>query len=101
MLRFILSHASTERRSAIRFSISFGSSVGIARPGIGTPSGPQRRLNISKGSCVCGSAMDVAFGSFEEFLDLARARNRVLVAKIDERATEGLLEEEVARQVGA
>src|SRR4051794_26331022 len=36
MFKFMLSHVSTERRSEIRFSISFGSSVGIAIPGNGT-----------------------------------------------------------------
>src|SRR3954466_8231433 len=103
MFRFILSHASTERRSEIRFSISFGSSVGIAMPGKGTPSWPQSRRYISKGSCGGGgggvSAMG-AFGSVEEFAHLGLAHGGVLVAQVDERAAERLLEEQIAREVG-
>src|SRR5690348_3675159 len=105
MLRFMLSHASTERRSAMRFSTSFGSNVGIAMPGSGTPRLPHRRRYISNGSCAnvsCGffsSAMGGFFGGGEEFLDLGFAADGVLVAEVDERAAERLLEEQVARQV--
>src|SRR6185503_18132496 len=49
MFRFMLSHASSERSSVMRFSTSFGSKVGTAMPGIGTPSGPHSRRNISNG----------------------------------------------------
>src|SRR5438105_12675394 len=101
MLRFMLSHASTERRSAMRFSTSCGSKVGIAMPGSGTPSGPHSRRNISKGSC---GGWDSAIGSFfrrvEELLQLGLAADGVLVAQIDQRAAERFLEQEVARQVG-
>src|SRR5258708_33659497 len=104
MLRFMLSHASTERRSAMRFSTSCGSKVGIAMPGSGTPRLPHRRRYISKGSGggVFSSAM--AFGGLgrvEEFAQLGLAADGVLVAEIDERAAEGLLEQEVAREVRA
>src|SRR6185503_9766737 len=47
MLRFMLSHASTDFSSAMRFSTSCGSKVGTAMPGSGMPSGPHRRRNIS------------------------------------------------------
>src|SRR5712671_700103 len=104
MLRFILSHASIERRSVIRFSTSFGSSVGIAMPGSGTPREPHRLRYISNGSCGGRdpeSAMGVAFSFIEELPDLGLARHRVLVAEVDQRAAERLLEQEVARKIGA
>src|SRR5688572_32734725 len=101
MLRFMLSQASTERSSAMRFSTSCGSKVGTARPGSGTPSGPHRRRNISKGSCGgMSSGMDAALLQAEEFAHLGLARHGVLVAQVDERAAERFLEEQVARQVG-
>src|SRR5436190_8113064 len=100
MLRFMLSHASTERRSAMRFSTSFGSKVGIAMPGSGTPRLPHRRRYISKGSCGgVSSAMRGLFRRLEELLDLGFAADRVLVAEVDQRAAERLLEEEIAREV--
>src|SRR3954467_13132101 len=101
MLRFMLSHASTERRSAMRLSTSFGSNVGIAMPGSDTPRLPHSRRYISNGSCGGGvsSAMRGFFGRREELLDLRLAADGVLVAQIDERAAERLLEEQVARQV--
>src|SRR4029077_14486949 len=102
MLRFMLSHASTERSSAMRFSTSCGSQVGIAMPGSGTPRPPHRRRNISNGSC--GGACS-GIGSFfrrgEELAHLGFAADGVLVAEIDERAAEAFLEEQVARQVRA
>src|SRR5688572_8112747 len=106
MLRFIVSQPSTERSSAMRFSSSAGSSVGIDMPGSGTPSGPHRRRNISNGSCGGVSAMDLAFwarsgGDFEQFLHLGGPAHRVLVAEVDHRAAERLLEQQVAGQVGA
>src|ERR1044071_833268 len=94
MLRFMLSHASTERRSAIRFSTSCGSKVGIAMPGSGTPRLPHSRRYISNGSeGGVSSAMDRFFDRGEEFLDLGLAADGVLVAEVDERAAERLLEE--------
>src|SRR5437773_9154194 len=103
MLRFMLSQASIERRSAMRLSSSCGSRVGIAMPGSGTPSGPHSRRNISNGSCGggAGSAIGVAFRIVEEFLHLGLARRGVLVAQVDQRPAERLLEQQVARQVGA
>src|SRR5438874_4817020 len=100
MLRFMLSHASTERRSVMRFSTSFGSKVGIAMPGSGTPRLPHRRRYISNGSWGGGasSGMGNFFGG-EEFADLGVATDGVLVAQVDERAAERFLEEEIARQV--
>src|SRR5205085_12325223 len=104
MLRFILSHASTDLRSLIRFSTSCGSKVGIAMPGSGTPRLPHRRRYISKGSSGGGvfwSAM--AFGQFgtEEFAQFGFAADGVLVAEVDQRAAEALLEQEIAREVRA
>src|SRR3954466_13517463 len=104
MLRFMLSHASTERRSVMRFSTSCGSKVGIAMPGSGTPRLPHRRRNISNGSCGGGawSAMALdGLGRVEEFAHLGLAADRVLVAQIDQRAAERRLEQQVAREVGA
>src|SRR5439155_16257063 len=104
MLRFMLSHASTERRSVMRFSTSCGSKVGIAMPGSGTPRLPHRRRNISKGSCGGGAWSAMALGGLggvEEFAQLGLAADRVLVAEIDQRAAEGLLEQQVAREVRA
>src|SRR5262245_25815009 len=101
MLRFMLSQASTERSSAMRFSTSFGSKVGTARPGIGTPSGPHRRRNISNGSGGGSSAMGLILSRAEELAHLGLARHGVLVAEVDERAAERLLEQQVARQVRA
>src|ERR671914_2178486 len=102
MLRFMLSQPSMERRSAMRFSISFGSSVGIAMPGRGTPSGPQRRRKSSKGSGSGGcSGMDASFAVFEKLAHLRLARECVLVAELDERTAERRLEKEIAREVGA
>src|SRR5687768_8509704 len=102
MFRFMFNQASTERRSAMRFSTSWGSKVGTAMPGIGTPSGPHRRRNISNGS---GGGVSSGMGHVllqgEEFAYLALARHRVLVAELDQRAAEGLLEQEVAREVGS
>src|SRR5262245_17467084 len=107
MFRFMVSQPSIERRSVMRFCTSSGSRVGIAIPGIGTPSGPHRRRNISNGS-ACGaglesgwSAMGGAFGGLEERLDLRLARHCVLVAEVDEGAAEGFLEKQVARKVRA
>src|SRR5689334_14045360 len=104
MLRFILSHASTDLRSLIRFSTSCGSKVGIAMPGSGTPRLPQRRRYISNGSGdggVFSSATALGHLGSEEFAQLGLAADGVLIAEVDERAAETLLEEEVARQVGA
>src|SRR5574341_1338462 len=102
MLRFMLSQASTERSSAMRFSTSCGSKVGTAMPGIGTPSGPQRRRNISNGfSGGVSSAMGATGLQPEEFAHLGGARLGVLVAEVDERLAERLLEEQVARDVRA
>src|SRR4051794_35708055 len=102
MLRFMLSQPSIERRSAMRFSISAGSSVGMAMPGIGTPSGPQRRRKSSKGSCGGGwSGMDATFAVVEELPHLGVAAHGVIVAELDQRAAEGLLEQQVARKVRA
>src|SRR3954470_9414027 len=102
MLRFMLSHASMERRSAMRFSTSFGSKVGIAMPGSGTPRLPHRRRYISNGSCGgFSSAMGRFFRRREELLDLGLAADGVLVAQVDQRAAERLLEKQVAREVRA
>src|SRR5215831_18408292 len=112
MLRFMVSQPSIERRSAMRFSTSCGSSVGIAMPGSGTPSGPHRRRNISNGSgrvwpenpafgSFGSSAMGGALGLLEERLHLGLARDRVLVAEVDEGAAERFLEQQVARKVRA
>src|SRR5436190_7605874 len=99
MLRFILSHASTDFRSLMRFSTSLGSKVGIAMPGSGTPRLPHRRRYISNGSCGgFSSAMGRFFRRGEELLDLGLAADGVLVAEVDEGAAEGLLEEQVARE---
>src|SRR5262245_29537465 len=100
MLRFMLSQASTERSSAMRFSTSFGSKVGTAMPGTGTPSGPHRRRNISNGSCGV-SAMRPPFLAFfqpEELAHLGGARLGVAVTQVDQRLAERLLEQQVARQ---
>src|SRR3954467_15521722 len=103
MLRFMLSQPSTERSSAMRFSTSCGSKVGIAIPGSGTLSGPHSRRNISKGSC--GGFWSSAIGSFlrrgAQVAHLLLPRQGVLVAEVDERAAERLLEEQVACQVRA
>src|SRR5262245_13093160 len=102
MLRFMLSHASTERSSAMRFSTSCGSKVGTAMPGIGTPSGPHRRRNISKGFSGGGvwSAMGLAsFVQADELAHFRLARLGVLVAEVDERLAERLLEEQITREV--
>src|SRR5258708_3900575 len=100
MLRFMLSQASTERRSAILFSTSCGSKVGIAMPGSGTPSGPHSRRNISNGSW--GGVLSLAIGPFvrrvEELAHLRLSADGVLVAEVDERAAERFLEQEVARE---
>src|SRR5262245_33711338 len=102
MLRFMLSQPSTDRSSAMRFSTSFGSSVGIAMPGRGTPSGPHSRRNISNGSWGgFSSAMGSLLGRPEELAHLGLARHRVLVAEVDQRAAERLLEQQVASKVGA
>src|SRR5688572_25936126 len=102
MLRFMLSHASTDFSSAMRFSTSCGSKVGTAMPGSGMPSGPHRRRNISRGSCGGGSsAMGPIFFDSEEFAYLRFTRHGVLITQVDERAAERLLEQQVARQVGA
>src|SRR3990170_103200 len=102
MLRFMLSHASTDFSSAMRFSTSCGSKVGTAMPGSGMPSGPHRRRNISKGSCGgVSSAMGPIFFDSEEFAYLGFARRGVLVPQVDERAAERLLEQQVAREVRA
>src|SRR5258708_19102321 len=103
MLRFMLSQASIERRSAILFSTSCGSKVGIAMPGSGTPSGPHSRRNISNGSW--GGVLSLAIGPFvrrvEELAHLRLSADGVLVAEVDERAAERFLEQEVAREVRA
>src|SRR5687768_15829869 len=102
MLRFMLSQPSIERRSAMRLSISAGSRVGIAMPGSGTPSGPHRRRKRSNGSCGgFSSGMGAFLGGREKLLHLGLAGCRVLVAQLDERAAERLLEQQVAREVGA
>src|SRR5690242_1293897 len=104
MLRFMLSHASTERSSAMRFSTSRGSKVGIAMPGSGTPSGPQSRRNISNGSwggLSSGIERGLLLRRVEERVHLGLAADGVLVAEVDQRAAERLLEQQVARQVGA
>src|SRR5688572_8079717 len=103
MLRFMLSHASTERSSAMRFSTSCGSKVGTAMPGIGTPSGPQSRRNISNGSCggVSSGMRAALLERGEEFPHLGLAHRGVAVAEVDQRAAERLLEKKVARQVRA
>src|SRR3954468_10528146 len=102
MLRFMLSQASTERRSAMRLSSSFGSKVGIAMPGSGTPRLPHRRRYISKGSCGgASSAMDSFFGRREKLLNLGFPADRILVTEVDKRAAEGFLEQQVAREVRA
>src|SRR5688572_6845442 len=100
MLRFMFSHASTERRSAMRFSSSFGSSVGMAMPGSGTPRGPHRRRNISNGSDGV-SAIGLLLARVEEVAYFRLAAGRVLVAQVDERATERFLEQQIAREVRA
>src|SRR5258706_7800218 len=100
-LRFILSQPSTDFSSWMRRSISLGSSVGMAMPGTGTPSGPHRRRNISNGSGgVLGSAMLVR-RIVEEGAHFAFAADRVLVAQIDQRAAERRLEQQIAREVRA
>src|SRR6187431_1184804 len=102
MLRFMLSHCSTDLSSAMRFSTSCGSKVGTVMPGIGTPSGPHRRRNISNGSCGgVSSAMRLVLLDAEEFAHLGGARLGVLVAQVDQRAAERLLEQQVAREVRA
>src|SRR3954468_5839328 len=102
MLRFMLSQPSIERRSAMRFWISAGSSVGMAMPGTGTPSGPQSRRKSSKGSCGGGwSGMDATFAVVEELAHLGIAPHGVVVAEVDQRAAERLLEQQVARKVRA
>src|SRR6185503_21310285 len=103
MLRFMLSQPSTDFSSTMRFSTSFGSKVGTAMPGIGTPSGPHSRRNISNGSGGGGvsSAMGDVLFQAEELSHVGFARDGVLVAKVDKGAAERLLEQEVAREVGA
>src|SRR5207237_10112778 len=102
MMRLMLSQASTERSSAMRFSTSCGSEVGIAMPGSGTPRPPHRRRNISKGSCGGGSSgIRPCLRRGEELAHLRFAADGVLVAEIDERAAERLFEEQIARQVRA
>src|SRR6185503_8594810 len=102
MLRFMLSHASTDFSSAMRFSTSCGSKVGTAMPGSGIPSGPNRRRNISNGSCggVC-SAMGPILVYCEEFAYLGFARRGVLVAEVDERGADRHREHQLARKVRA
>src|SRR3954463_9397514 len=100
MLRFMASHPSIERRSAMRLSISLGSRVGIAMPGIGTPSGPQSRRKSSNGSCGW-SGMNASFAIVEKVPHFGFPALRVLVAKVDQRAAERLLEQEVACEVRA
>src|SRR5690348_1243557 len=100
MLRFMLSQPSTDLSSTMRFSTSAGSSVGMAMPGIGTPSGPHSRRNISNGSWGgFSSAIRGLLRRREELAHLLLPRHRVLVAEVDERAAEGLLEQQVAREV--
>src|SRR5262245_1787696 len=102
MFRFMLSQPSIERRSAMRFSISLGSRVGIARPGSGTPSGPHSRRKSSSASCGGGcSGMSASFAVIERFARLGLAPHRVVVAEIDQRTAAGLLEQQVARKIGA
>src|SRR5688500_20359400 len=101
MLRFMLSQPSIERRSAMRLSISLGSSVGMAIPGSGTPSGPHRRRKSSNGSCGGWSGMDASFAIVEKLAHLGFAPGGVFVAQLDERAAEPLFEKEVDRGVGA
>src|SRR5262249_44076522 len=102
MLRFMASQPSTERSSAMRFSISAGSRVGIAMPGSGTPSGPHRRRNNSNGSCgdwsVIGFPSDSG-SDLEQLLHLVGAARGVLVAEVDQRAAERFLEQQVAGEV--
>src|SRR6185295_11002680 len=98
MLRFMFSQPSTERSSTRRFSTSAGSRVGIDMPGSGTPSGPHRRRNISNGSAGGVSAMRALLGRSEELSHFGLARHGVLVAEVDQRAAERLLEQQVARQ---
>src|SRR5207247_9837996 len=100
MLRFMLSQASTERRSAMRFSTSCGSKVGIAMPGSGTPRLPHKRRNISNGSCggAPSSGIGPFLGRIEELAHLGLAADGVLVAQIDERAAERLLGQAIARR---
>src|SRR4051812_5697206 len=102
MLRFMLSQPSIERRSAMRFWISAGSSVGMAMPGTGTPSGPQSLRKSSKGSCGGGwSGMDATFAVVEKLAYLGIAPHGVVEAELDQRAAERLLEQQVARKVRA
>src|SRR5512134_4064104 len=102
MLRFMVSQASIERSSEIRFSTSRGSKVGTAMPGMGTPSGPHRRRNISNGSCGgLSSGMGAALFQSKEFAHFGFAGKGVAVAKVDQRAAERLLEQEVAREIRA
>src|SRR5919109_421062 len=98
MLRFMLSQPSIERRSAMRLSISFGSRVGMAMPGNGTPSGPHRRRKNSNGSGG-DSGMDASFAVVEKLPHFSLAPHRVLEAEVDERAAERLLEQQIARKV--
>src|ERR1051325_7543969 len=94
MLRFMLSHPSTERSSAMRLSSSCGSKVGIAMPGSGTPRPPQRRRNISKGSCGGASSGLRPFlrqGGDHAHFGLAAAG--ALVAESDEREVFAVPEE--------
>src|SRR5258706_15401636 len=102
MLRFMLSQAWTERRAAILFSSCCGSKVGIAMPGSGRPSGPHNRRNISNGSCGgAGSAIGSLVGRVEDLARLRRSADGVLVSEVDQRAAEGFLEQQIARQVRA
>src|SRR5256885_16593393 len=98
MLRFMLSQASTERRSAMRFSTSCGSKVGIAMPGSGTPRLPHRRRNISNGSCggAPSSGIGPFLGRIKELAHLGLAADGALVPQMPRRPAEGFAETELA-----
>src|ERR1017187_1015170 len=112
MLRFRLSQFSTDFRSVIFFSTASMSSVGATIPGMGNPMGFHSFFMNSNGS---GSGSDMAAPRYamgnSEFnpnsLTYAqKLQHRVTlgecvpIAKIDEGAAKGLLEQQVARQVG-
>src|ERR1017187_704440 len=112
MLRFRLSQFSTDFRSVIFFSTASMSSVGATIPGMGNPMGFHSFFMNSNGS---GSGSDMAAPRYamgnSEFnpnsLTYAqKLQHRVTlgecvpIAKIDEGAAKGLLEQQIARQVG-